>query len=82
MRLWLLDNSSAMSTRDSHRIGGSWEKIEKLDDATRWEELMDCVAFHADMTAKCWIPTKFCVSYHFDMISFCLDISCQICSFG
>eukprot|EP00569_Conticribra_weissflogii_P007359 CAMPEP_0171335436 /NCGR_PEP_ID=MMETSP0878-20121228/5334_1 /TAXON_ID=67004 /ORGANISM="Thalassiosira weissflogii, Strain CCMP1336" /LENGTH=566 /DNA_ID=CAMNT_0011836705 /DNA_START=77 /DNA_END=1777 /DNA_ORIENTATION=- len=61
MRLWLLDNSSAMSTRDSHRIGGSWEKIEKLDGATRWEELMDCVAFHADMTAKCWIPTKFCL---------------------
>lgn len=58
-RMWLLDNSRSMSERDSHLIGGSLETIRKGDAVARWEDLVECVAFHAKMAARCWIPTKF-----------------------
>jgi hypothetical protein len=62
VRLVLIDNCASMLTRDAHRIGGHWGAIQRLDGATRWEEMQDCVAFCADMASRCWIPTKFCVS--------------------
>lgn len=58
-RLWLIDNSASMKVQDSHLIGGSLERIQKTNNATRWQELQECVAFHAKMAARCWIPTKF-----------------------
>ena len=58
-RLWLIDNSSSMKERDSHLVGGSVKRIEKTNSATRWQELQECVAFHAKMAARCWMPTKF-----------------------
>jgi len=66
-RMWLLDNSSHMKKQDSHvgrslgreggTLGGSI--VERVDRATRWEELKECVEFHAEMSSRCWIPTKF-----------------------
>eukprot|EP00804_Cyclotella_cryptica_P021350 CCRYP_001600-RA/>CCRYP_001600-RA protein AED:0.03 eAED:0.03 QI:100/1/1/1/1/1/2/193/510 len=61
LRLMLIDNSSSMLTRDAHRIGGRWDAIQRIDGATRWEEMQDCVAFCADMASRCWMPTKFCL---------------------
>jgi len=58
-RLWLIDNSASMKELDSHLIGGSIDTIRKKDNVSRWEELRECVAFHAKMAARCWIPTKF-----------------------
>lgn len=58
-RLWLLDNSSSMTIRDAHaakyRSSGAIDNI----DVSRWQELYECVSFHAKMASKCWIPTKY-----------------------
>ncbi|KAL7526715.1 hypothetical protein ACHAXR_001618, partial [Thalassiosira sp. AJA248-18] len=58
-RLWLIDNSSSMKVRDSHLIGGSLESIQKKEPVSRWEELQETLAFHAKMSVRCWMPTKF-----------------------
>ena len=56
-RVWILDNSARMKARDSHvgRPGSEpypTDSIERLDGFTRWDELRDCVSFHADMAAR------------------------------
>ncbi len=63
LRVWLIDNSTAMLERDSHRVSGSLENIKKIDGVTRWEELSSTIAFHVDMATRCWIPTRCFVSF-------------------
>ncbi|KAL3783342.1 hypothetical protein HJC23_011106 [Cyclotella cryptica] len=60
-RIVLIDNSSSMSTIDSHLMKAdcNFERIEKTDKVSRWNELSQCIKFHAKMAARCWIPTKF-----------------------
>lgn len=70
-RLYLLDNSNSMKIRDSHlatnnsngrrssRTLDSTKQIECVDNVTRWDELSECILFHAKMASKCWIPTKY-----------------------
>ena len=62
LRLWLLDNSARMKIRDGRvaECGGSGEggSITCVGDVTRWEELHECVAFHTQLAARCWLPTK------------------------
>jgi len=89
-RLYLLDNSSSMKIRDSHlatnnsngrrssRTLDSTKQIECVDNVTRWDELSECILFHAKMASKCWIPTKYwlgkfiiiIISFIFDNCSF------------
>eukprot|EP00581_Thalassiosira_minuscula_P008392 CAMPEP_0183708582 /NCGR_PEP_ID=MMETSP0737-20130205/4849_1 /TAXON_ID=385413 /ORGANISM="Thalassiosira miniscula, Strain CCMP1093" /LENGTH=516 /DNA_ID=CAMNT_0025936477 /DNA_START=157 /DNA_END=1707 /DNA_ORIENTATION=- len=62
-RVWLCDNSSRMKVRDSHigkrgDDGRGRPTIERADDVSRWDELRDCVEFHAKMATRVWIPTK------------------------
>jgi len=74
--MFLIDNSSRMKIKDSHigrssagstnrrdaaATGNGHHKIERIDNVSRWEELHECVAFHAKMASKCWIPTKYCL---------------------
>jgi hypothetical protein len=60
-RIMLIDNSVAMTTPDSHlfKADCNFERIQKTDKVSRWNELSQCVKFHAKMAARCWIPTKF-----------------------
>ena len=60
-RLWEIENSSSMRTRDAHRakIDSKLEKIIRQDGHSRWGELTQIVDFHVKMSARCWIPTKF-----------------------
>lgn len=60
-RIWLVDNSSRMKVRDSHvgRNGRERGTVERVDGASRWEELRECVSFHSKMASRCWIPTRF-----------------------
>ena len=70
-RLYLLDNSTSMKIRDSHlatnntngrrssRTLDCTKQIECVDNVTRWNELSECILFHAKMASKCWIPTKY-----------------------
>ncbi len=60
-RLWIMENSSSMRTKDAHRakIDSKLEKIIREDGHSRWGELTQIVDFHVKMSARCWIPTKF-----------------------
>lgn len=57
LRVWILDNSSAMAIRDAHLLRGGGHS--QMDHVTRWEELRDGVAFHADLAARFLLPTRF-----------------------
>lgn len=60
-RLWLMENTSSMKIRDSHRakIDASLKYIRKDGGHSRWTELSQTVDFHVKMSARCFIPTKF-----------------------
>ena len=55
-RYWYIDNSASMKTRDSRLMGDSLESVQV---ASRWEELCECVCFHAKFSAKCGLTTTF-----------------------
>ena len=55
LRVWIVDNSLYMNVRDAHIIRGNYQNF----DATRWEELQDCVAYHANFAAMFALPVRF-----------------------
>lgn len=55
VRIWIIDNSIFMNVRDAHVLRGNYQNT----DATRWEELQDCVAYHADFAARFALPIRF-----------------------
>lgn len=55
LRVWIIDNSLYMSVKDAHIIRGNYQNL----DATRWEELQDCVAYHAQFAAMFALPVRF-----------------------
>ncbi|KAL7528456.1 hypothetical protein ACHAWF_002566 [Thalassiosira exigua] len=60
-RYWLLDNSQPMNAMDSHLGRPNEERgsFDRIDGIMRWEELEECVRFHADMASRCWIPSTY-----------------------
>lgn len=56
VRIWILDNSSLMKVQDAHILRGNCERV---DHVTRWEELKDCVAYHADLAARFSMPSRY-----------------------
>jgi hypothetical protein len=57
LRVWILDNSAAMSVRDAHIVRVNHQQT--IDNVTRWDELKDCLFFHTDLTARFLLPTRF-----------------------
>lgn len=55
LRVWILDNSHYMNVKDAHVMRGNYQYF----DATRWEELQDCVAYHAHFAATFALPVRF-----------------------
>jgi hypothetical protein len=55
LRVWILDNSLYMNVKDAHVMRGNYQYF----DATRWEELQDCVAYHAHFAATFALPVRF-----------------------
>ena len=53
---WILDNGGAMLVRDAHLVR---EQYRNLPGVTRWEELVDTVAYHADFAARFHMPTRY-----------------------
>ena len=53
---WILDNSSRMLVRDAHILRGNYRDVRGV---TRWEELLDCLAYHADLSARLGLPTRY-----------------------
>jgi hypothetical protein len=55
LRVWILDNSLSMLVKDAHILRGNYQNL----DATRWEELQDCVAYHTLFSATFRLPVRF-----------------------
>ena len=59
-RVWIVDNSGSMSTYDGRKLVSTRTKNHiQWKSCTRWEELKECVTYHAHMAALLSAPTKF-----------------------
>jgi hypothetical protein len=60
LRIWVIDNSGSMQATDGHRFVETSKKGEvKVVKCSRWNELRDCVIYHAQMAAALGAPTVF-----------------------
>ena len=60
LRIWVVDNSGSMQHTDGHRFVETSRKREvKVVECSRWNELRDCVVYHAQMAAVLGAPTIF-----------------------
>ena len=63
LRIFIVDNSSSMKTRDGNRIVGDSinndNKKVSMIPCTRWEELQDCIKYHINLAGLLHAPTKF-----------------------
>mmetsp|Transcript_1572 Transcript_1572/g.2156 ORF Transcript_1572/g.2156 Transcript_1572/m.2156 type:complete len:374 (-) Transcript_1572:598-1719(-) len=60
LRLWVVDNSGSMITSDGRKLVATRKKNDiKWVACSRWEELKECVMYHAQLTALLDCPTKF-----------------------
>lgn len=63
-RIWIVDNSGSMEIGDGHRIVLTSDRKTVAQDVSRWEELQDTVAYHAEMAALLHSPTWFKLLNH------------------
>jgi len=60
VRFWIIDNSGSMNKPDGHRIIETLKKDDvNIVDCTRWEEIKECVNYHAGLAALLFLPTIF-----------------------
>lgn len=60
VRFWIIDNSGSMNKADGHRIIETSAKDDvRIVDCTRWEEIKECVNYHANLAALLLLPTVF-----------------------
>uniref|UniRef100_A0A7S2EWP1 VWFA domain-containing protein n=1 Tax=Trieres chinensis TaxID=1514140 RepID=A0A7S2EWP1_TRICV len=60
VRFWVVDNSGSMNKPDGHRIIETTKHNNvKIVPCTRWEEIKECVNYHAQMAALLAAPTVF-----------------------
>jgi hypothetical protein len=59
-RIWIVDNSGSMITYDGRKLVSTKKKNQvKWELCSRWEELKECVTYHAQMAALLDAPTTF-----------------------
>ena len=62
-RIWVVDNSGSMQRTDGHRIVDTLDRASvKIVQATRWEEIRECVSYHIRMASLLTASTNFRVS--------------------
>ncbi len=59
VRIWLLDNSSSMNTKDGSIFVRMQGRTKQAITCTRWKELEDTVKFHATLASDIYAPTLF-----------------------
>eukprot|EP00588_Corethron_pennatum_P017851 CAMPEP_0194306196 /NCGR_PEP_ID=MMETSP0171-20130528/3430_1 /TAXON_ID=218684 /ORGANISM="Corethron pennatum, Strain L29A3" /LENGTH=384 /DNA_ID=CAMNT_0039057929 /DNA_START=97 /DNA_END=1248 /DNA_ORIENTATION=- len=60
LRVWIIDNSGSMNMVDGHRIVESSRTRQiKIVEATRWEQVLESVNYHAQMASFMNAPTTF-----------------------
>jgi len=60
LRIWVVDNSGSMQKTDGHRfVATKMTRDVKVVGCSRWNEIRDCVEYHAQMAAALEAPTTF-----------------------
>jgi len=59
LRIWLVDNSGSMKKGDGTRLVSEFGGMFSTKPTTRWNELLDCVEYHAKLAALIRAPTSF-----------------------
>lgn len=60
LRIWVVDNSGSMQNTDGHRFVETKRTQDvKVVDCSRWNEIKDCIEYHAQMAAALEAPTTF-----------------------
>ena len=60
LRIWVVDNSGSMQHTDGHRfVETKRTRDVKVVACSRWNEIRDCVEYHAQMAAALEAPTTF-----------------------
>ena len=60
LRIWVVDNSGSMQNTDGHRfIETKSSNAVKVVSCSRWDEIRDCITYHAQMAAALEAPTTF-----------------------
>lgn len=60
LRIWVVDNSGSMQMTDGHRIIPTTKRNDvRIVECTRWDEIKECVNYHAQMAALLNAPTTF-----------------------
>jgi Mg-chelatase subunit ChlD len=59
LRIWIVDNSGSMQQPDGHRILSSNPGSIQMVQSSRWEEIVECVEYHARLAGLVEAPTHF-----------------------
>ena len=60
LRIWVVDNSGSMQNTDGHRFVETKRSQDvKVVNCSRWNEIKDCIEYHAQMAASLEAPTTF-----------------------
>lgn len=59
LRIWVIDNSGSMAAGDGNRIVTTSSGQTKVIPCTRWEEIHECVTYHARLAHDIQAPTEF-----------------------
>lgn len=60
LRIWVVDNSGSMQKTDGHRFVETKRTQDvKVVSCSRWNEIKDCIEYHAQMAAALEAPTTF-----------------------
>lgn len=61
LRIWIVDNSGSMQKPDGHRIiaSPSDPNAIKMVPSSRWDEIVECVEYHARLAGLIEAPTRF-----------------------
>jgi hypothetical protein len=59
LRIWVIDNSGSMKTRDGHQIVNNGKSDVFMVDCSRWEEIRECVEYHIQLANMIDAPTRF-----------------------
>eukprot|EP00518_Triparma_eleuthera_P001037 CAMPEP_0182461430 /NCGR_PEP_ID=MMETSP1319-20130603/6011_1 /TAXON_ID=172717 /ORGANISM="Bolidomonas pacifica, Strain RCC208" /LENGTH=421 /DNA_ID=CAMNT_0024660719 /DNA_START=80 /DNA_END=1345 /DNA_ORIENTATION=+ len=58
LRIWIVDNSGSMATGDGNRVVTSSSGKTRVVPCTRWEEIQECVTYHARLAHELTARTK------------------------
>mmetsp|Transcript_24471 Transcript_24471/g.59931 ORF Transcript_24471/g.59931 Transcript_24471/m.59931 type:complete len:399 (+) Transcript_24471:42-1238(+) len=59
LRIWIVDNSGSMQQADGQRMVVTSKNAIKMVPCSRWDEIVECVEYHAKLAGLMEAPTRF-----------------------